>query len=94
VTDGAPFDHDGEEIRPRSRTFIPARLEDNPHLATRIMRSMLQSLPEPLRSQLLYGNFAAQSRGRPVAVSSRRYGLRRLRRDGLKWKSRIARWPG
>ena len=63
--DGSPFDHDGETIQPRSRTFIPARLEDNPHLADTNYRSMLQSLPEPLRSQLLYGNFAAKSQADP-----------------------------
>jgi hypothetical protein len=66
--DGSPFDHDGEEIRPRSRTFIPARLEDNPHLDDTNYRSMLQSLPEPLRSQLLYGNFAAKSQADPWQV--------------------------
>lgn len=46
-------------IQPKSRTFIPARLTDNPYyLATGYM-STLQSLPEPLRSQMLYGDFNA-----------------------------------
>lgn len=46
-------------IVPKSRTFIPARLTDNPiYMATGYM-STLQSLPEPLRSQMLYGDFTA-----------------------------------
>lgn len=59
VESGAPFDHDGETIYPRSRTFIPARLEDNPELERTGYRSTLQGLPEPLRSQLLYGDMGA-----------------------------------
>jgi hypothetical protein len=58
--DGQPFVHNGETIRPTSRTFIPAKLADNRFLAAggRYL-AQLQSLPEPLRSQLLYGDFAA-----------------------------------
>ena len=53
-----PFQHKGETVRPQSRTFIPARLADNPVLsASDNYRSKLQALPEPLRSQLLYGDF-------------------------------------
>ncbi len=48
-----------EPIRPRSRTFIPARLSDNPVLAATGYAATLQGLPEPLRSQLLYGDMAA-----------------------------------
>ncbi len=66
--DATPFEHDGETIRPRSRTFIPARLEDNPHLAETSYRSTLQALPEPLRSQLLRGDFAAQGVADPWQV--------------------------
>jgi hypothetical protein len=54
-----PFTHNGERITPRSRTFIPARLEDNPLLDRTDYRARLQALPEPLRSQLLYGDFDA-----------------------------------
>lgn len=50
---------DGEEYIHVSFTFIPASLEDNPFRNTPQYRSKLQSLPEPLRSQLLYGNFSA-----------------------------------
>lgn len=42
-----------------SRTFIPARLDDNPYLRGTNYRAQLQSLPEPLRSQLLKGDFLA-----------------------------------
>lgn len=50
---------DGEEYTAKSRTFIPARLDDNPYLRDTGYRATLQSLPEPLRSQLLHGDFAA-----------------------------------
>ncbi len=50
---------DGETYAARSRTFIPASLEDNPYRNTPEYRATLQSLPEPLRSQLLYGNWKA-----------------------------------
>lgn len=66
--DATPFEHDGEILKPLSRTFIPARLDDNPHLATTNYRSTLQALPEPLRSQLLYGDFAMQSAADPWQV--------------------------
>jgi hypothetical protein len=55
---GAPFWHKNELITPKSRTFIPARLVDNPHLMASNYGATLQALPEPLRSQLLYGDFA------------------------------------
>lgn len=48
-----------EIIKPMSRTFIPSRVIDNPYLyGTGYMRT-LQSLPEPLRSQMLLGDFHA-----------------------------------
>jgi hypothetical protein len=43
--DGAPFDWKGELVTPRSRTFIPARLADNPHLEATGYRATLQGLP-------------------------------------------------
>lgn len=57
--DGTPFEHKGETLRPLSRTFFPARLSDNPALAATSYGATLQALPEPLRSQLLYGDFRA-----------------------------------
>lgn len=46
-------------VQPKSRTFIPARLTDNPYLMATGYMSQLQALPEPLRSQMLYGDFKA-----------------------------------
>lgn len=55
-------------ITPKSRTFIPARLTDNPYyMATGYMAS-LQALPEPLRSQMLYGSFTAGMQDDPWVV--------------------------
>ena len=46
-----------EVIEPRSRTFIPARIDDNPIYLATGYKSVLQAFPEPLRSQMLYGDF-------------------------------------
>lgn len=54
-----PFEHKGELITPISITFFPARLADNPRLAETGYATTIQALPEPLRSQLLYGDFDA-----------------------------------
>ena len=62
---GEPFDCQGEMIQPKSRTFIPARLSDNPYLADTGYAAVLQNMPEPLRSQLLYGDFNISSRDDP-----------------------------
>jgi hypothetical protein len=59
VPDGEPFTHKGELITPRSRTFIPSRVSDNPYLMGTGYMAQLQALPEPLRSQMLYGDFMA-----------------------------------
>lgn len=54
---GKPFVHHGELVFPRSRTFVPARVEDNPYYMESGYKAVLQALPEPLRSKLLYGDF-------------------------------------
>ena len=59
VPDNTPIKYNDEEITPTSRTFIPALLTDNPFLKNTPYRTMLQSLPEPLRSQLLKGDWEA-----------------------------------
>ncbi len=59
VEDGAKFAWRGETIRPRSRSFIPSRVEDNPFLMETGYKATLQALPEPLRSRMLKGSFAA-----------------------------------
>ena len=57
--DGRPFENRGETITPRSRSFIPARVTDNAALMRTGYLATLQALPEPLRSQLIRGDFAA-----------------------------------
>lgn len=74
VEDSTPFvQHNGERIydfdpkdfqpteiiMPQSRTFIPSRITDNPYLMGTGYMSQLQALPEPLRSQMLNGDFTA-----------------------------------
>lgn len=55
-----PKDHKAENvIVPKSRTFIPARVTDNPYYMGTGYMAQLQALPEPLRSQMLYGDFMA-----------------------------------
>lgn len=56
---GDPVEIDGEMVQPLSRTFIPAKVEDNPALMASGYRARLQALPEPLRSKMLYGDFRA-----------------------------------
>lgn len=69
IEGGMPFQHKGETIIPRSRTFIPAKLDDNPfYAADGRYKSVLQSLPEPLRSQLLYGDFDAANMPDPFQI--------------------------
>lgn len=62
------FDYDVDEyagerqvlvIQPKSRTFITSRVTDNPYYMKSGYISQLQALPEPLRSQMLRGDFTA-----------------------------------
>ncbi len=46
-------------IKPMSRTFIPSKVSDNTFLVGTGYMSQLQALPEPLRSQMLNGDFMA-----------------------------------
>lgn len=58
VESGEPVEIDGEMYYPKSRTFIKATVQDNPYLMQdNQYLSQLNSLPEPLRSQLKDGNF-------------------------------------
>lgn len=57
---GEPVEFKGDLIYPKSRTFIPARITDNPYLMKTGYMSTLQSLPEPLRSKMLYGDFSME----------------------------------
>jgi Terminase large subunit, T4likevirus-type, N-terminal len=55
--DGRRFAWKKEVIRPKSRTFLPAFVQDNPYLMATGYVTTLQGLPEPMRSQLLFGDF-------------------------------------
>lgn len=62
--DDEPVDVGGHYERPTSRTFIPAGLEDNPHLADDGRYAQrLNALPEPLRSAFRDGDFTALDKG-------------------------------
>ena len=60
VYDFNPADYAEEDIiQPMTRTFIASRVTDNPHLMGTGYMAQLQALPEPLRSQMLKGDFMA-----------------------------------
>lgn len=60
VYDFDPDKHRAEDIvKPQGRTFIPSRVTDNPYLMGTGYVNTLQALPEPLRSQMLKGDFNA-----------------------------------
>ncbi|WP_049974512.1 hypothetical protein [Azospirillum sp. B4] len=59
---------DGDVLTPKSRTFIPARVEDNPVMMRAGYIATLQSLPEPLRSKMLRGDFGAGREDHPWQV--------------------------
>lgn len=63
-----PVEIDGDTVEPRSRTFIPSLVDDNPFLMASGYKSVLQSLPEPLRSQMLRGDFTAGREDNPWQV--------------------------
>ena len=59
VPDNTPIVIDGEEYLPQSRTFIRSKVQDNKYLMGTNYVTTLQALPEPLRSQMLKGEFLA-----------------------------------
>ena len=63
-----PLQWKDELISPRSRTFIPARLSDNPYLMATDYESTLQALPEPMRSKFLYGDFTLSADDDPWQI--------------------------
>lgn len=65
VENGQPFTYKDELIEPKSRTFIPASLKDNPFLMNTGYRATLAAMPEPLRSQMLYGDFTVGTQDEP-----------------------------
>ena len=59
VVDATPVEIDGATYIPKSRTFIPAALSDNPFLVGTGYQATLDAMPEPLRSAIRDGNFMA-----------------------------------
>ena len=60
VIEGKPLtDKRGQPIYPRSRTFIPAELSDNPDLEESGYASRLASLPAGMREAMFEGDFTA-----------------------------------
>jgi hypothetical protein len=55
-------------VKPRSRTFIRALLTDNPVYMASGYMSVLQGMPEPLRSQMLHGDFLVGHEDHPRQV--------------------------
>lgn len=51
--------------RPRSRTFIQALLEDNPDLAETGYASVIEAMPEPLRTMMREGRFDVATQDDP-----------------------------
>ena len=68
VPDGSPIEIDGKMIKPKSRTFIPGRLRDNPDLMQTGYENTLAAMPEPYRSQLLDGTFNVGGADQPFQV--------------------------
>lgn len=59
VESGQQIEHKGDSVKPYSRTFVPALVTDNPVLMATGYQQTLDMLPEPLRSMLKKGDFAA-----------------------------------
>ena len=59
---------DGKVYKPKSRTFIPAALKDNPYLVDTGYQATLDALPEPLRSAVRDGNFMVARKDRAFQV--------------------------
>jgi hypothetical protein len=65
VSGPEPVKVGADMVRPKSRTFIRSSVDDNLFLSSTGYKATLQALPEPLRSQMLRGDFQA-GRSDPV----------------------------
>ena len=90
VTDFDPAGVNPLEIpTPKSRTFIPSRVSDNLYLMGTGYMATLQALPEPLRSQMLYGDFNAGIEDDPWQVIPTAWVEAAMKR----WRSRSPKGP-
>lgn len=84
---------EGENYTAMSRTFIPAKLDDNPYLRNTNYRAQIEAMPEPLRTQLLTGNFAVSRIDDPEQLIPSEYiraAQARWRPDGFQGKQQTA----
>jgi hypothetical protein len=63
-----PVEMGGLTLIPKSRTFIRARLADNPYLINSGYQATLDALPEPIRSAVRDGNFMAARKDAAMQV--------------------------
>ena len=70
VAGPGPIYVEGEDhpVQPHSRSFIRAYVTDNPFYVASGYMTVLQGLPEPLRSQMLKGDFGAGHEDHPYQV--------------------------
>lgn len=71
-----------------SRTFFPAKVQDNPIYMAAGYATTLSALPEPMRSQLLYGDFGAGIEADPWQIIPRDW----LAKARQRWQPRSS--PG
>lgn len=77
----------GKEIYARSRTFIPAKVTDNPDLVASGYQAMLDALPAELRAAYRDGNFQAELRDdafQVIPTAWVRAAMERWQPDGAK----------
>ena len=77
----------GKKLYAMSRSFIPAKLSDNPYLARTDYQAKLDGLPEPLRSAVRDGNFMAARQDADLQVIPTQWIIEaqaRWRPDGYK----------
>jgi hypothetical protein len=63
-----PYQIAGELVRAKSRTFIRAKLKDNPDLASTNYSAQLAGLPKELRDAYMLGKFDASLKDHPFQV--------------------------
>ena len=78
-----------ELMTPKSRTFIPSSVDDNLFLSSTGYKATLQSLPEPLRSQMLRGDFNAGTADPAWQLIPTEW----VKAAQARWKYRVERGP-
>lgn len=69
IVDGEVLEMNGKPVYPRSRTFIRAKLEDNPDLTqTDDYQNTLNALPEEMRKAYAEGRFDTNLKDQPLQI--------------------------